>query len=72
MAQMEYSGRPLPGMNGKTEGKRKETNKDKAFGEEERRDGNIIGRAYSRCGVRATSKGSIFECAYPELSCLLS
>jgi hypothetical protein len=56
----------LAGMDGKTEGNTKEANKEKAVGEEQRRDGNLIGRAYSRCGVRAASKGTIFKCACPD------
>ena len=40
---------------------------EKGSGEEQRRDGNLVGRAYSRRGVRATSKGSIFKCTYADI-----
>jgi len=46
---------------GKEKGKQR-----KSVGEKQWRDGNLIGRAYSRRGVRATIKRSIFKCAYPE------
>jgi hypothetical protein len=55
----------LAGMDGKTKDKRKEADKEKTVGEEQRGEGSLISRAYSRCGVRATSKGNSLKCSYP-------
>jgi hypothetical protein len=55
-------------MDGKTKDKRKEADKEKTVGEEQRGEGDLpeglTGRDGGTVRVRATNKRSIFKCAY--------